>query len=449
MTDMASLMEDRAAAKVISDKMQKPVDWDNPKIARNIKKRYAAERRFKMYGLSAIGIALLVLCVLAGSIGSKGYTAFFQTFVQLEIHFDPAVIDPDGTGDPAVIGRANFDGLVKRALQEKFPDVTARRDKRNLYGIVSGGASYDLRERVLENPSLIGQTRKVWLISGDDFDMLNKGYIDADVDESNRRLNDQEIGWYNTLVSEGVVEKHFHSRFFTSGDSREPELAGIWGAAVGSFYTLLVTLTLSFPIGVLAAIYLEEFAPKNRFTAIVEVNINNLAAVPSIVFGLLGLEVYLNVMHLPRSAPVVGGLTLALMTLPTIIIASRAAIKAVPPSIRQAALGLGASPVQTVTHHVLPLAMPGILTGTIIGMAQALGETAPLLMIGMVAFIVDVPGGALDPATVLPVQIYLWADSPERAFVEKTSAAIMVLLAFLVLMNGFAVYLRKKFERKW
>jgi phosphate transport system permease protein len=442
-------MEDRAAAKVISDNLRKPVDWDSPKIARNIKKRYAAERRFKMYGLVAIGVALLALCMLVLSIGSKGYSAFYQTYVQLEVYFDPAVIDPDGTGDPAVIGRANFDGLIKQSLRDRFPDVTSRSDKRDLYGIVSGGASYDLRQRVLDNPSLIGQTRTIWLISGDDFDMLNKGYIDPTIAEGDRRLNDKEVGWYNELVAAGAVEKQFHSRFFTSGDSREPELAGIWGAAVGSFYTLLVTLALSFPIGVLAAVYLEEFAPKNRFTQIVEVNINNLAAVPSIVFGLLGLEVYLNVMHLPRSAPVVGGLTLALMTLPTIIIASRAAIKAVPPSIRQAALGLGASPVQTVTHHVLPLAMPGILTGTIIGMAQALGETAPLLMIGMVAFIVDIPGGALDPATVLPVQIYLWADSPERAFVEKTSAAIMVLLAFLVLMNGLAVYLRKKFERKW
>ncbi|HAI32244.1 phosphate ABC transporter permease PstA [Thalassospira sp. UBA4513] len=449
MTDMASLMEDRAAAKVISDNLRKPVDWDSPKITRNIKKRYAAERRFKSYGLVAICLALLALCTLALSIGSKGYSAFYQTYVQLEVTFDPAVIDPERTGDPDVIGRANFDGLIKQALRDRFPDVTSRSDKRDLYGIVSGGASYDLRERVLENPSLIGQTRTMWLISGDDFDMLNKGYIDPTVDEGDRRLNDKEVAWYNELVADGAVEKQFHTRFFTSGDSREPELAGIWGAAVGSFYTLLVTLALSFPIGVLAAIYLEEFAPKNRFTQIVEVNINNLAAVPSIVFGLLGLEVYLNVMHLPRSAPVVGGLTLALMTLPTIIIASRAAIKAVPPSIRQAALGLGASPVQTVTHHVLPLAMPGILTGTIIGMAQALGETAPLLMIGMVAFIVDIPGGALDPATVLPVQIYLWADSPERAFVEKTSAAIMVLLAFLVLMNGLAVYLRKKFERKW
>jgi len=449
MTDMASLMEDRAAAKVISGNLHTPVDWDSPKLARNIKKRYAAERRFKIYGLSAIAIALMALVVLGYSIISKGYSAFFQTYVQMEIFFDPAKIDPDGTGDPAIIGRANFDSLIRDALSKQFPEVSGRSERRDLYDIVSGGASYDLRERVLENPSLIGQTRKVWLISGDDFDMLNKGYISANTDEGDRRLNDQEIGWYNTLVSQGSVEKQFHTRFFTNGDSREPELAGIWGAAVGSFYTLVVTLILSFPIGVLAAIYLEEFAPRNRFTTIVEVNINNLAAVPSIVFGLLGLEVYLNVMHLPRSAPVVGGLTLALMTLPTIIIASRAAIKAVPPSIRQAALGLGASPVQTVTHHVLPLAMPGILTGTIIGMAQALGETAPLLMIGMVAFIVDVPDGFFSSATVLPVQIYLWASSSEQGFVELASAGIMVLLAFMISMNALAIWLRKRLERRW
>ncbi|MFB0952856.1 MAG: phosphate ABC transporter permease PstA, partial [Rhodospirillales bacterium] len=247
----------------------------------------------------------------------------------------------------------------------------------------------------------------------------------------------------------GRITTSFNTTFFTSADSREPELAGIWGAVSGSFFTMIVTLLLSFPIGVAAAVYLEEFAPKNRITQIIEVNINNLAAVPSIVYGLLGLAVFINFFGLPRSAPLVGGLVLALMTLPTIIIASRVALKAVPPSIREAALGLGASRMQVVSHHVLPLAMPGILTGTIIGMAQALGETAPLLMIGMVAFIVDIPGGITDPATVLPVQVYLWADSPERAFVARTSAAIMVLLAFLIVMNALAVLLRKKFERRW
>ena len=245
------------------------------------------------------------------------------------------------------------------------------------------------------------------------------------------------------------IETRFNISFFTDGNSREPEQAGIWGAVVGSFLTLVITLLLSFPIGVLAAVYLEEFAPKNRWTDLIEVNINNLAAVPSIVFGLLGLAVFLNFFELPRSAPLVGGMVLALMTLPTIIIASRAALKAVPPSIREAALGMGASKLQVMTHHVLPLAMPGILTGTIIGMAQALGETAPLLMIGMVAFVVDIPGGFTDPASVLPVQIFMWADLPERAFVAKTSAAIMVLLGFLILMNALAVLLRKRFERRW
>jgi len=269
------------------------------------------------------------------------------------------------------------------------------------------------------------------------------------VAESNRRVKDDEAAWLRDLGADGVVASRFATAMFTSGDSREPELAGIWGAVVGSFLTLMVTLILSFPVGVLAAIYLEEFAPRNRWTDLIEVNINNLAAVPSIVFGLLGLAVFLNFFGLPRSAPLVGGMVLALMTLPTIIIATRAALKAVPPSIREAALGVGASRVQVITHHVLPLAMPGILTGTIIGMAQALGETAPLLMIGMVAFIVDIPGGFTDPATVLPVQIYIWADSPERAFVAKTSAAIMVLLTFLVMMNALAVLLRRRFERRW
>ncbi|MEM9205144.1 MAG: phosphate ABC transporter permease PstA [Pseudomonadota bacterium] len=267
--------------------------------------------------------------------------------------------------------------------------------------------------------------------------------------EAARKITDAEIIWIDKLVEQGAIEERVSGPFFTRGASREPEMAGIWGAAVGSFYTLLVTLLLSFPIGVAAAIYLEEFAPKNRLTQVIEVNINNLAAVPSIVFGLLGLAVFLNVFGLPRSAPIAGGMVLALMTLPTIIIASRAALRAVPPSIREAALGMGASRVQTVFHHVLPLAMPGILTGTIIGMAQALGETAPLLMIGMVAFIVDIPTGPLDAATVLPVQIFMWADFPEPAFGQKTAAAIMVLLGFLVVMNALAVVLRKRFERRW
>ncbi len=418
-------------------------------VARGLAKRQAAERRFRMYGLAAISTAVLVLALLLGSIIYNGYSAFWQTEMGLEITLDPAEIDPEGTGDPAVIGKANYQGLIRGKLRELFPDVTERRERRQLNGLISSYAPFQLRDMVLANPSLIGTTQTIWFKTSDDIDSLQKGFIDRTLPEADRRVKDNELAWVDQLDDAGALQSRFNASFFTTGDSREPEAAGIWGAVVGSFYTLLVTLLLSFPIGVMAAIYLEEFAPKNWITDLIEVNINNLAAVPSVVFGLLGLAVFLNFFGLPRSAPLVGGMVLALMTLPTIIIASRAAIKAVPPSIREAALGLGASRVQTVAQHVLPLAMPGILTGTIIGMAQALGETAPLLMIGMVAFIVDIPGGITDPATVLPVQIFLWADAPERAFVAKTSAAIMVLLAFLIFMNALAVLLRKRFERRW
>jgi phosphate transport system permease protein len=316
-----------------------------------------------------------------------------------------------------------------------------------LYRLLSTGAAYQVQAMVLADPSLIGQTRQLALLADDDVDMIHKGHIDqASVEE---RFGTAYWGWLQQLNQQGRLHTRWNSGFFTSGDSREPELAGIGGAMTGSLYTLLVTLLLSCPIGIAAAIYLEEFAPRNRFTDLIEVNINNLAAVPSIVFGLLGLAIFINLFGLPRSAPLVGGLVLTLMTLPTVIIASRAALQAVPPSIREAALGIGASHMQTVFHHVLPLALPGMLTGTIIGMAQALGETAPLLMIGMVAFIVDVPNSPLDPSSALPVQVYLWADSPERAFVERTSAAIMVLLAFLISMNACAVALRRRFERRW
>jgi phosphate transport system permease protein len=296
---------------------------------------------------------------------------------------------------------------------------------------------------------LVGRREKVEVLASDRLDQLLKGRIERNVPESDRPLTDAQLAWADALEADGVLALRFNTGFFTQGDSREPEQAGVRGALMGSVYTLLVTLGLSFPIGVAAAVYLEEFARRNRWTDLIEVNINNLAAVPSIVFGLLGLALFLNFFGMPRSAPLVGGLVLTLLTLPTIIIASRAALKAVPPSIREAALGMGASRIQMVQHHVLPLAMPGMLTGTIIGMARALGETAPLLMIGMVAFIVDVPGGFTDPATVLPVQVFLWADSAERAFLERTSAAIIVLLAFLALMNAAAVILRNRFERRW
>ena len=418
-------------------------------VRRGLAKRYARERRFRLYGMSAVALGLAFLLLLFGTILGKGYSAFVQTYVQLEVELDPAVIDPDGMRAQDVLSRADYGGLVKAALRERFPEVSGRRDKRKLYGMVSSGAAFDLREMVMANPDLVGQRLAVWVPADDDVDMLVKGHIDRDLPEGDRRIDDMQLAWVDDWQTAGQVETRFNRILFTAGDSREPELSGIRGALMGSLYTLIVTLLLSFPVGVAAAVYLEEFAPKNRWTDLIEVNINNLAAVPSIIFGLLGLAVFLNFFGLPRSVPLVGGLVLTLMTLPTIIIASRAALQSVPPSIREAAFGVGASATQAVFHHVLPLALPGMLTGTIIGMARALGESAPLLMIGMVAFIVDVPQGINDPATVLPVQIYLWADSPERAFVERTSAATLVLLAFLVTMNGLAVWLRSRLERQW
>ena len=418
-------------------------------VRRSLKRRYAAERRFKTYGMLAVCTALAFLFIMLGNIVYKGHTAFVQTKIQLEIFFDESVIDPTGKRDPRTLRGADYGGLIKASLRKQFPDVRKRRDKRTLYSIVSGGAAFELFRMVQEDPSLIGKTESVWVSASADIDVLQKGGIDVSVPESERRVKDKEIRWVEALRAADSIEAVFNTRLFTAGDSRDPEQAGVLGAVVGSLRTLVITLLLSFPFGVMAAVYLEEFAPKNRWTDIIEVNINNLAAVPSIVFGLLGLAVFLNFFGLPRSAPLVGGMVLALMTLPTIIIASRAALKSVPPSIREAALGVGASRMQVVTDHVVPLAMPGMLTGTIIGMARALGESAPLLMIGMVAFIVDIPQGPTDPATVLPVQVYLWADSPERAFVERTSAAIIVLLVFLVCMNLTAQVLRQKFERHW
>jgi phosphate transport system permease protein len=419
------------------------------RVSASLKRRYAAEKRFRLYGLVSILAAISFLLFLLGSIVSNGYSAFWQSQIRLDVEFSKADFDPKGTDDPKVIGGANFNAPIRDALRKLFPAVGGRTDLRRLYGLISPSAPFTLRNMVLADTSLIGTKQTVWLPASSDIDVLIKGQIDVSVPEDARRVKDQDIAWIQTLQERGDAELQFNTALFTNGDSRDAEVAGIWGAVVGSFYTLLMCLALSFPLGVMAAIYLEEFAPKNRWTDLVEVNINNLAAVPSIVFGLLGLAVFLNFFELPRSAPLVGSMVLALITLPTIIIASRAALKSVPPSIREAALGVGASKVQTVTHHVLPLAMPGMLTGTIIGMAHALGETAPLLMIGMVAFIVDIPASPLDPATVLPVQVYLWADSPERAFVERTSAAIMVLLAFLISMNLLAIILRKRFERRW
>lgn len=417
-------------------------------VMASMARRRRAEQRFRAYGLVSIVIGLCFLFVLFGSIIGNGYTAFRQTFIALDVAFDPATLDPENTHDRATLETADYDALLKSSLSALFPEVSDRKQKRSLYGMVSSSASTAVRQRLLDNPGLLGKTERILVPADDSIDMLVKGQFDASATEADEKLKSQKA-WVDKLQADHRIETRFNTTFFTKGDSREPEAAGIWGAVMGSAFTLLVTLALSLPIGMAAAIYLEEFAPQNQWTDLIEVNINNLAAVPSIVFGLLGLAVFINFFGLPRSSPLVGGLVLALMTLPVIIIAGRSALKSVPPSVREAALGVGASAMQTVFHHVLPLAMPGMLTGAIIGMARALGESAPLLMIGMVAFIVDIPKGINEPSTVLPVQIYLWADSPERAFVERTSGAILVLLLFLILMNGAAVYLRRRYERRW
>ena len=409
-------------------------------------RRRRKEAVFRATGVLATAVGVIFLGVFFATLIFQGASAFKQTFIKLDVVMSESVLAPDGELDLAY---ADFDGLVRDALRKEFPDVSGRGERRELYRLVSVAAGYMLRDLVAGDPSLIGSTVEIWVPASSNVDMLIKGNIDASIDESLRPISDAQVAWVESLKQSGRLESRFNRALFTNGDSREPELAGIKGALMGSFYMLIVTVALAFPIGVAAAIYLEEFAPKSRWSDLIEVNINNLAAVPSIVFGLLGLAVFINWMALPRSAPLVGGLVLSLLTLPVIIIASRAAIQSVPPSIREAALGLGASKMQVVFHHVLPLALPGMLTGTIIGMSRALGESAPLLMIGMVAFIVDVPGGFTDPATALPVQVYLWADSPERAFAERTSAAIIVLLGFLLMMNLAAVIIRKRMERKW
>ncbi len=416
------------------------------KVERSLKSRYRKEARFKSYGMLSVCLGLFALLVLFFEIGGTGIKAFKQSFIQLEIRFDQNELGIFDAYDEVQLVDGDYQAVVRQALRERFPDVKSRREKRSLYSLASVGAGYKIQTMLQREPALLGQTRAIWLLADDDVDtyfksMGNNAYLG--------RLTDTQLAWIAELIASKDLKQKFNTGFFTSGDSAEPEQAGILGAFVGSLLTLAVTLALSFPIGVAAAIYLEEYAKQNKFTDFIEVNINNLAAVPSVIFGLLGLAIFLNVFGMPRSMPLVGGLVLSLMTLPTIIISSRAAIKAVPPSIREAALGMGASKMQMILHHVLPLAMPGMLTGTIIGMAQALGETAPLLMIGMVAFIADIPQGITDSATVLPVQIFLWADSPERAFTERTSAAILVLLAFLFTMNVLAVWLRRKLEKRW
>jgi len=581
----------------------------SPASAKRLQRRRRAETRLKAYGIGALALAAAALVALLWTVVSNAGGALTETYISLPVTLAESELDPKDSGDPAVIGKADFQGLAKDVLKDTFPFVTARNDKRELYDLISIGASYELRDLVMAKPELVGQTIDYRFLASDIADLYVKGSygqlraqphsgtlsvssdgkkaeisstepdfltilgqlgehlrddaaqarrqagrqqagvdffekalaeatteddraaalaeIDGrsaerdrllaladdlerraestsgteeldeaspsvlikagenwikltevradggsgrvigtfegeaqlaadawklmlhDLPEISRKVSDLQAVLITDLEEQDRVQSVFNKRFFTSGDSREPELAGIWGAVVGSFWTMLVTLALAFPVGTLAAIYLEEFAPRNRWTDFIEVNINNLAAVPSIVYGLLGLAVFIGFFGVPRSAPVAGGVVLAVMTLPTIVIAARASIAAVPPSIRDAALGIGASKLQMAFHHVLPLSMPGILTGTIIGMARALGETAPLIMIGMVAFIVDIPKGFTDSATVLPVQVFRWSDFPERAFETRTAAAICALVVFLIVMNAIAVFLRKRFERRW
>lgn len=417
--------------------------------AARLRRRQRTERAFRAAGMAAIAAGLGVVLLLFGSVLYQAKGAFTQTHLRLDLHFDRSALGVGASPSDLELAQADYAALIRAALASQFPDVSDRNARRELASLVSRGAPYTLATLLQRDRSLLGQTRSVWLTADDDVDMFVKGEIERETPANERRLSDRKIAWIDALEEAGRVERQFNTQLFSAGDSREPELAGLGGALMGSIYTLLTTLLLSFPLGVATAVYLEEFAPKSRWMDIVEVNINNLAAVPSVVFGLLGLSVFINFFDLPRSSPLIAGLVLTLMTLPTVIIASRAALRSVPTSIRQAGLALGASTFQTVLHHVLPLSMPGMLTGTIVGMAHALGETAPLLMIGMVAFLVDLPGSLLEPATVLPVQIYLWADSPERAFAERTSAAIIVLLFFLIAMNSLAVVLRHRFERRW
>lgn len=418
-------------------------------IRHSLQKRHKTERRLRWAGLTAITIAISFLVILISNIFLNGYTALLQSELQVEMNIPKAeLVDENGELDAKRLRVFNWNGLVKKAFRKKFPEVTGMMDKRSLGELVSDNAGYELRLQIEKNPELMDQNM-FWIKTSDDVDMYMKGRLDASLPEKMRRLDDKQIGWVNELKELSEIRKVFNTGFFTSADSREPESAGILGAIVGSAMALIVTIILALPLAVMAAIYLEYFARPGRVTDLIEVNINNLAAVPSIVFGLLGLSVFLGFFNMPRSAPLVGGMVLALMTLPTIIIATRASIRAVPTSIRDAALGVGASRMQAAIDHVLPQAAPGILTGTIIGIAQALGETAPLIMIGMVAFVVDVPTSITDPATALPVQIFIWSDSAERAFYERSSLAIMVLLVFLISMNLLAVILRRRYEKTW
>ncbi|WBU57384.1 phosphate ABC transporter permease PstA [Paracoccus sediminicola] len=417
--------------------------WTSSRAAAQLRKRHRGETILKTLGIAALGIAVAMLVILLWTLVSEGAKAFRQTHITLSVPITQEYISAD---DPA---EGDFRGMFSAAVAQSF-DFLDEEEAEIAEDMLTSQARFQIRDEILADPSLIGQTVEMRVAASDPYDQLNKGVLSREIAEGGRsRFTNDSIAVFEKIEDAGLISLPFNTGLFTNADSRFPEAAGLKGALIGSFYTLLVCFMISFPVGIGAAIYLEEFAPKNRLSDLIEININNLAAVPSVVFGLLGLAVFLGWFGMPRSAPLVGGITLSLMTLPTIIIATRNALKAVPPSIREAALGVGASRQQVVFQHVLPLAMPGILTGTIIGLAQALGETAPLLLIGMNAFITAAPATPLDAATSLPTQIYIWADSPERGFTSRTSAAILVLLGFLVMMNALAIFLRNKFERRW
>ena len=418
-----------------------PDSWHN--------KRMKAEIRFRNYGRAALGLAVLMLILLVGSLVSRGYQGGVQTQVRLNVNFDSAALGLEPQTDPGSISPSAYMRLVKASLRAEFPEISDPVQIHDLYALVSNNSGLLLKTVLDANPELLSQNHSVWLTLSSNADLYFKGNIKEETPELQRSLNDHQIGWLKHFNEAGAVRTVFNKTFFQRGDSRTPEQAGFLGAMLGSFYTLLICLLVVFPLGVMTAVYLEEFAHPSHWVDLIEVNINNLAAVPSIVFGLLGLAVYINVLGMPRSSAVVGGMTLALMILPVIIITTRSALSSIPRAIREAALALGATPLQVVWHHVLPLSMPGIMTGTILGMARAIGETAPLLMIGMVAFVADLPSGLSSSATVMPVQIYLWASSPEAGFSEKTAAGILVLLVLLLAMNALAITLRKRFEVRW
>ena len=422
-----------------------------------IASRNAAEKRFRAYGLTAICLALLALVWLLISIFSNGLPAFRQTFITFPVTLDQATFDKGGKRDPADMAKVTTLGYGKALARSLDAAITAGSidlggvKPKDLGKMISEESSATLRDRVLADPGLIGQTIRVKVLAAGRIDGYYKGRVTMESAALDKNVSPEQLQLADRLKAAGLLTTGFNAGFLTMPDAsdKRPEAAGLGIAIIGSLYMMLVVLVLALPIGVAASVYLEEFAPKNRWTDLIEVNIANLAAVPSIVYGILGLSIFINFGGLPKSAPIVGGLVLALMTLPRIIIPTRAALKAVPPSIRDAALGIGASRLQTVTHHVVPLAMPGILTGTIIGLAQALGETAPLLLIGMVAFVRDFPGGLFDPASALPVQIYNWTQRGDPGFVERASGAIIVLLVFLIAMNTVAIVLRRKYERRW